>query len=69
MEDKYMQKSTLKNKKAFDTKTMLVDFSGDDEENKGKKVVWEYVAVNEKGKKIKETQNYKKFINSLKTTF
>ena len=43
----------LRNKKAFDTKTMLVDFSDEDKENDGKKVVWEYIAVNEKGKKIK----------------
>ena len=43
-----------KNKKAFDTMTMLVDFSGDDpNENKGKRVTWEYVAYNQKGKKIK----------------
>ena len=43
----------LRNKKAFDTKTMLVDFSEEDKENDGKKVTWEYIAVNEKGKKIK----------------
>lgn len=43
----------LRNKKAFDTKTMLVDFSEEDKKNDGKKVTWEYVAVNEKGKKIK----------------
>lgn len=44
----------VRNKKAFDTKTMLVDFSDESEdENKGKRVVWEYVAVNQKGKKIK----------------
>lgn len=45
-----------KNKKAFDTKTMLVDFSEEEKEeekNKGKRVVWEYVAINQKGKKIK----------------
>lgn len=45
-----------KNKKAFDTKTMLVDFSGEENEedkNKGKRVVWEYIAINQKGKKIK----------------
>ena len=44
-----------KNKKAFDTNTMLVDFSadGEDEENKGKRITWEYIAINEKGKKIK----------------
>ena len=43
-----------KNKKAFDTKTMLVDFSTDeDEENKGKRITWEYIAIDEKGKKRK----------------
>lgn len=44
-----------KNKKAFDTKTMLVDFSNDDneEKNRGKRITWEYVAINQKGKKIK----------------
>ena len=42
-----------RNKKAFDTKTMLVDFSDEDKKNDGQKVVWEYIAVNEKGKKIK----------------
>lgn len=45
-----------KNKKAFDTKTMLVDFSeeeNEEEKNKGKRVVWEYIAINQKGKKIK----------------
>lgn len=43
-----------KNKKLFDTKTMLVDFSGDDpQENEGKRIVWEYIAINQKGKKVK----------------
>lgn len=44
-----------RNKKAFDTKTMLVDFSvdGETEENKGKRITWEYVAINAHGKKIK----------------
>ena len=44
-----------KNKKAFDTKTMLVDFSTDDQndENKGKRITWEYVAINQSGKKVK----------------
>ena len=43
-----------KNRKAFDTNTMLVDFAeGEDEENKGKRITWEYVAINEKGKKIR----------------
>ena len=43
----------IRNKKAFDTKTMLVNFSDDDKENEGKKLVWEYVAIDSKGKKIK----------------
>ena len=43
-----------RNKKAFDTKTMLVDFSDEDpNENKGKRITWEYVAINQQGKKIK----------------
>lgn len=43
-----------RNKKAFDTKTMLVDFSTEDsQENKGKRITWEYVAINQSGKKIK----------------
>lgn len=45
-----------RNKKAFDTKTMLVDFAADadaEEQNKGKRVTWEYIAINEKGKKVK----------------
>ncbi len=43
-----------RNKKAFDTQTMLVDFSDEDpEENQGKRITWEYVAINQKGKKIK----------------
>lgn len=44
-----------KNKKAFDTNTMLVDFSDEDKPSKeeGKRVVWEYVAIDERGKKIK----------------
>ena len=43
-----------RNKKAFDTKTMLVDFSAEDsQENKGKRITWEYVAINQSGKKIK----------------
>ncbi len=44
----------IKNKKAFDTKTMLVDFSTEDDKNeKAKIVTWEYIAINEKGKKVK----------------
>ena len=43
-----------KNKKAFDTMEMLVDYSdGVKETQKGKRVTWEYVAINEKGRKIK----------------
>lgn len=44
-----------KNKKAFDTMAMLVDFSDGeiDEQKKGKRITWEYIAINEKGKKIK----------------
>ena len=44
-----------RNKKAFDTNTMLVDFSQEDEndENKGKRITWEYIAINQSGKKIK----------------
>lgn len=43
-----------RNKKEFDTKTMLVDFSDEvDEDNKGKRITWEYIAINQSGKKIK----------------
>ena len=42
-----------RNKKEFDTKMMLVDFSGDEKETEGEKVVWEYIAINSKGKKVK----------------
>ena len=45
-----------RNRKAFDTKTMLVDFAAEvesEEQNKGKRITWEYIAINEKGKKIK----------------
>ena len=43
-----------KNKKAFDTMTMLVDFSDEeDEKNKGKRVTWEYIAIDQSGKKRK----------------
>lgn len=42
-----------KNKKAFETQALLVDFSDeDDNENKGKRIVWKYVAIDEKGKKV-----------------
>ena len=46
---------SAKNKKDFETMSMLVDFSadGDDIDTKGKRVVWEYIAINEKGKKVK----------------
>lgn len=44
----------LKNKKDFDTKTMLVDFSTEEEnDNEGKRITWEYVAINSHGKKVK----------------
>ena len=47
----------VKNKKDFDTNVMLVDFSteevSEEEKNKGKRVTWEYVAINKNGKKIK----------------
>ena len=43
-----------KNKKAFDTMTMLVDFSEEeDEKNKGKRITWEYIAIDQSGKKRK----------------
>jgi hypothetical protein len=42
-----------RNKKEFDTKAMLVDFSDEDKENTGKRIVWEYIAINNKGKKVK----------------
>ena len=52
---KYAEMALVKqfrNKKDFDTKTLLVDFSDEDKKNDGKKMVWEYVAINKKGKKI-----------------
>lgn len=43
-----------RNKKAFDTNTMLVDFSDEEQdENKGKRITWEYVAIDQSGKKVK----------------
>ena len=43
-----------RNKKAFTTMEMLVDYSdGVEEEQKGKRITWEYIAYNEKGRKIK----------------
>lgn len=43
-----------RNKKAFDTRTMLVDFSDEDpNENQGKRITWEYIAIDNSGKKIK----------------
>ena len=41
-----------RNKKEFDTKTMLVDFSDEDKNNDGKRIVWQYIAINNKGKKV-----------------
>lgn len=41
-----------RNKKDLETKAMLVDFSQDDSENKGKRIVWKYIAVNDKGRKV-----------------
>ena len=45
-----------KNKKAFNTMEMLVDYKdeiSEEEKQKGKRITWEYIAINEKGKKIK----------------
>lgn len=45
-----------RNKKAFDTKTMLVDFAAEDAKNRDEKariVTWEYIAINQSGKKVK----------------
>ena len=43
-----------RNKKAFDTMEMLVDYSTDTEgEQQGKRVTWEYIAFNEKGRRVK----------------
>ena len=43
-----------RNRRAFDTSTMLVDFSSEeDEENRGKRITWEYIAIDERGKKRK----------------
>ena len=44
-----------KNRKDFDTNTMLVDFAEEDanDKNKGKRVTWEYIAIDEHGKKIR----------------
>lgn len=45
-----------KNKKAFNTMEMLVDYNDEAEgenKDKGKRITWEYIAINEKGKKIK----------------
>lgn len=45
-----------KNKKAFNTMEMLVDYKDDlteEEKKKGQRITWEYIAINEKGKKIK----------------
>lgn len=45
-----------RNKKLFDAKTMLIDFAQEEteeEKNNGKRVVWEYIAFDKNGKKIK----------------
>lgn len=45
-----------RNKKAFDTKTMLVDFAqGEDieKQKQGKRITWEYIAINSNGKKVR----------------
>ena len=45
-----------KNKRAFDTQTLLVKFDEDesvDEENRGKRVIWEYIAIDQNGKKVR----------------
>ena len=45
-----------RNKRAFDTKTMLVDFAAEDAKDKDEKariVTWEYIAINQNGKKVK----------------
>ena len=42
-----------KNKKAFETQALLVDFSDDENsENQGKRIVWKYIAIDEKGRKV-----------------
>ena len=41
-----------RNKKELDTKAMLVDFSTENEDTKGKRIAWKYVAVTDKGKKV-----------------
>ena len=41
-----------KNKKELETKAMLVDFSDDNEDTKGQRIAWKYVAVDDKGKKV-----------------
>lgn len=44
----------IRNKKDFDTKTMLVDFSDeDDKDDKSTIVTWEYIAIDQKGKRVK----------------
>lgn len=44
-----------KNRKAFESGQMLIDFASEDQEdeNRGKKVIWEYVAFTPEGKKRK----------------
>ena len=41
-----------RNKKDMETRAMLVDFSDEDEENKGKRIAWKYVAVDDRGRKV-----------------
>ena len=41
-----------KNKKELETKALLVDFSDDNEDTKGQRIAWKYVAVDDKGKKV-----------------
>ena len=41
-----------RNKKDLETKAMLVDFSDEDDNNKGKRIAWKYIAVDDKGRKV-----------------
>lgn len=41
-----------RNKKEFDTKAMLVDFSGEDSDTQGKRIIWKYVAYDKRGKRV-----------------
>ncbi len=54
--DNFALIKNARNKKTFETMDMLVDFSDEEDEKdhpKGKRVTWEYIAINEKGKKVK----------------